>query len=231
MSTELAITRQGGIEERAAAIDAAMEKLLGEVPDGGELGEVRILEQVLLATSMDEIDRPWAINGLGQFVDQMVQIDDITRMPSDFKDGYRWYLVAEGVVCETGEALSFSTSSRAIITQLVVVRRLGLLPAQFWVRVAEEPTEAGYYPQHLEPVREYHTARRAPGARSRSGVITRPVGEVDPRVAAFNAHRLAQREERERAAARNTETIVTHVDGPLGGSAGAGVADDEEPGF
>lgn len=223
MSTELEPRRAQEIEERKAAVNAAVSKLLEEVPDGGEEGELRIFEAILSATSLEEIDRPWAANGLGRFVNRVVQIDTIVKMPSDFKDGYKWYLVADGVVVEDGEFLTFMTSSRAIITQLLTVWKLGLFPAKFWVRVAEEPTEAGYYPQHLELYREYHTNRRAPKAVEQSAQEQRAArpgytpGDNLRRAKAASAAR------REAQADRNTATMAAAVDQAAGA--------DDEPGF
>jgi hypothetical protein len=161
MSGELQVKAAGEVDARRAAIEAKAVEVLMEFPDGGEDGELRIYEQLLSATTLEEIDQPWAINGLGQFVGQVVQINSGTRMPSDYSEGFAWYLVLDAVVCETGEALAMPTSSRAIIMQVGMLRRLGLLPAKFIVRVADKPTDRGYYPQHLEVYREYHTARRS----------------------------------------------------------------------
>lgn len=231
MSSELVVRKDAPLAERTAAVEAAVERLLLEIPYDPDAGMINILESILTATTLDELDRPWAINGLGQFVDQVVQIDRISRMPSDYRDGYSWYVVAEGVVVETGEALSFSTSSKAIITQLILARRAKLLPAKFIVRVADEPTEAGYYPQHLEVYREYHTARRQPKAIAQAGAQPRPAGGVDPRVRA-NADRLArQRDERAQAATDNSATIAGHVDRVAGATTVTVTPDADEPGF
>lgn len=231
MSTELVVRKDAPLAEREAAVAAAVERLLLEIPYDPDAGMVNILESLLTATTLEELDRPWAINGLGQFVDQVVQIDEVSRMPSDYRDGYAWYVVAQGVVVETGEALSFSTSSKAIITQLILARRAGLLPARFIVRVAEEPTEAGYYPQHLEVYREYHTARRQPRGIAPAGAQPGARGPLSAQVAA-NAQRLHERRETTAERARaNSATIAGHVDRVAGAPQATEPAGDDGPGF
>lgn len=230
-STEIVLKPGAPLDQREAAVLAAVEQLLLEIPYEPEAGMVNILEQILTATTLDELDQPWAINGLGQFVDQVVQIDSITRMPSDYRDGYAWYVVATGVVVETGEALSFSTSSKSIIVQLILARRLGLLPARFIVRVADEPTEAGYYPQHLEVYREYHSARRQPKAVAQAGAQPRPAGQVDPRVAATRDAIAAKRAAAAAAADANSAVIAGHADRAAGATTVTVTQATDEPGF
>lgn len=230
-TTDIVLKRDAPLVEREVAVNAAVEKLLLEIPYDPDAGMVNILEQILSATTLDELDQPWAINGLGQFVDQVVQIEEITRMPSDYRDGYAWYVVARGVVMETGEALSFSTSSKSIITQLLLARRMGLLPARFIVRVADEPTENGYYPQHLEVLREYHTARRQPKAVAAAGATPRVNQQQRADMQAVNARLREKRDAAAAAADANSATIAAHADRVAGVPTVSVVQADDEPGF
>lgn len=142
--------RSAELAQREAAINAQLTVWFEAIPNAGEDGGLGILEQILAATSLEDLDRPWASGGLGEWTGWCVEVRSLRKMESDFPGGSGWFMLIDAVVVETGEAITLSTGSSNVMAQLLVANHLGVLPARFVPRVAEEPTANGFYPQHLQ---------------------------------------------------------------------------------
>lgn len=156
-STEVELKAQRDLEARQA-INREITRLLEHVPGRSEQAGYEMFMQILAATTLDELDRPWNGNGMGDYIDKRIRIDSIRQEPSSFKDGPGVFLVAAGMDYSTGAVISFMTSSVYEMAQLLVAHDNKLLPADFVPRVAVKPTENGYYPRHLEVYREGYSA-------------------------------------------------------------------------
>lgn len=133
-------------------VNAELTRRLEAVPDAPDDGGASLFMALLNVTSWKDLDTPWSAKGLGKFKDLLVVITAVHKMPSDLPDGPGWYLVAHGATEATGEECTFTTSSVAIMIQLIIAQTNGWLPLTVIPRVAEKPTKRGFYPQHLEIV-------------------------------------------------------------------------------
>jgi hypothetical protein len=139
--------------ERRSAIVAKLIAMAASVPGQEGDGLANILEQLLQATSIDQLDTPWNSEGMKQYLGRPIMVNRIQKMDSTYKDGIAFYLLCFGVDMLTGEEVTFSTRAQAVIVQLLLVHTHKWFPRAFIPRESEEPTENGYYPQHLEVYR------------------------------------------------------------------------------
>lgn len=149
--TEVATRSQSAI----AALDEVNRELtarLAAVPDAPDDGGAAMFMELLNAKHWKDLDAPWSAQGLAKLIGKKILIDAVHKMVSDLKDGPGWYLVAHGVDTATGEEVTFTTSSVAVMIQLILMVTNNWMPCTAIPRVAEKPTKAGYYPQHLEIV-------------------------------------------------------------------------------
>ena len=128
---------------------AKLAVLLAAVPVDEENGNQRIAEQLLMGTSVIDLNRPWDSTGGRELVGKQLRVDAIKALPSRFAGGLRAFLVAECTDLGTGERTVMTTSAMAPVIQLARCSYEGWLPAYCAVEVSERPTEKGYYPYHL----------------------------------------------------------------------------------
>lgn len=119
------------------------------IPSEGAAGVTGILEQLLAADSLDDLNRPWAGTSGKDLAGKRMSIRGMIRRPSQFADGPQIFLVVDSVDAKTGEPFTWTTSALAVIVQLAMIWKLAYLPALAEVVVADRPTERGYYPYHL----------------------------------------------------------------------------------
>ena len=112
-----------------------------------------IIAQVLAAPNIDSLDEPWRTDDLERLLGLPMEVHELKRMPSDFKDGLGVYLVVKGYVIGDGQEVTFTTGSVAIVAQLVKAYCAGWLPLKCRLVQADRPSSSGYYPQHLEVLR------------------------------------------------------------------------------
>lgn len=151
-SKEVAVKPTVDVAKREAII-AKLIEMGADVPGQDGDGLVNILEQLLSATSLDDLDKPWNSEGMEKYLGRTIRIDSIQKNESRFRDGVPFYLLAFGVDLATGEAVTFTTSAQAVIVQLLLAHSRKWFPWIAIPRESDEATEAGYYPQHLETAR------------------------------------------------------------------------------
>ena len=136
-----------------ATIDPATVKRFAQmatmVPseDGG--GYERILDAILSAESWETLSDPWESTNAEKLRGKRLRVESVMRRPSQFAGGLGIFLVVKSVDLKTGEALVWTTSSVAIIAQLVRAYALRAFPLVAEVVIADRPTSQGFYPQHL----------------------------------------------------------------------------------
>lgn len=177
--------------ERANAMMAKITEWFEQVPDGGGDGVLGILELIASAENPEDLDRAWNSAGFGQYLGYALRITNLRKLESDFEGGVSHYLIADAVVHETGEAVTCTTGSYAIMAQLLYANTKGWLPMDFVPHQAEEPTEKGFYPQHLKVWKSYMPTAPDPTrviARARAQQPTRTPAEM---TAELRAKRLS----------------------------------------
>lgn len=147
----------GSAEEPASTELATMDPALAEqfahmatmVPSEDGSGYERILGAILSAASWDKLSDPWEATNAEELRGKRLRIDSIMRRPSSFEGGLGVFLVVKSVDTKNGEAFIWTTSSVAIVAQLVRAYALRAYPIIAEVVVSKRPTERGFYPQHL----------------------------------------------------------------------------------
>jgi hypothetical protein len=161
-STEVAPRSQSQIDA-LSAVNAELTRQLLTVPDAPDDGGASMFLQLLGAKTWMDLDAPWSAQGLAKLKDKTLLLLRVHKMPSDVEDGPGWYLVVDAVDKATGEEVTFTTSSVAVMIQLLIMHVNGWWPMTVIPRVAKKPTKRGFYPQHLEIVDGPAPARAAAG--------------------------------------------------------------------
>jgi hypothetical protein len=142
--------------EPASAIPFTIEKmreiegLFAAVPDAGDEGLASIVDAILSAEDLAELDDPWQSDSLGKRAGHVLRIDRIRKAPSSFAGGLPYFLIIQGVDETTGEIFAATTSSVVTVLQLAKALTLAELPIRVRPVISERPTRSGYYPQRLE---------------------------------------------------------------------------------
>lgn len=129
-----------------------LPQLISGIPDAPDDAEARILEQILNAQSLSDIDAPWRSGSLGKYNGTVLTITEVSKIPSDKDTAIGYFLVVRGTVRGTGETFTASTSSHAVLAQLTRLWLAGAFPVDVIPRKAERPSRNGFYPEHLEMV-------------------------------------------------------------------------------
>lgn len=132
-------------EQVLVALLDAVEK----IPATGAGGLDGILETLLAAQSIDDLNAPWNGTSGRELAGRRLRLTDVIRRPSQFEDGPQLFLVVTAADAKTGERVTMTTSALAVILQVAVAWNLGMFPLLVDVTVAERPTARGYYPYHL----------------------------------------------------------------------------------
>ncbi len=153
----------GAIAPMNAELAATFAQMATLIPSEAGDGAERILAQILAAPSWEQLSDPWESTNALKLAGRRLLIRSCLRRPSDFRDGLGVFLVVDSIDTSTGEPVVWTTSSVAIVAQLVRAYALGQLPLYAHVVVADRATERGYHPHHLK-----FTGSPAPAAAPRS---------------------------------------------------------------
>jgi hypothetical protein len=119
------------------------------IPSEDGSGMERIVDAILSADSWESLADPWESTNAEKLRGKRLIVRSLTRRPSQFKGGLGIFLVVRSAWSSTGEEFVWTTSSVAVVAQLVRAWMLRALPAVVEMVIADRPTEAGYYPHHL----------------------------------------------------------------------------------
>jgi len=146
---ELAERTAAQLESRAR-VNTVLAQRLEIIPEGGDDAMEQMINAILNIERIEDIDAPWNSNGFGEYADWALHLRGAKRLASDYKDSCGWFVVVDAIVKATGEAIALSTSSTAVMSQLIVIQARNWFPCDMIPRYAERPTKSGYYPMHLD---------------------------------------------------------------------------------
>jgi hypothetical protein len=109
-----------------------------------------ILSSIFNVTSWDQLDDPWDTTKTEMLQGVEMKITAITRRNSSYRGGLGLFLVVHATDMRSEKSLVWTTGSVAIVGQLVVAYARGWFPLYAELVTATEPTDNGYYPQHLK---------------------------------------------------------------------------------
>ena len=144
------------VSERVLAV---YEAGILAIPDAGGEGMENILAQLAGAQSPYQLDQPWQAGGLQAWRDRQIVVVGMRKMASDFEGPLPWFLILDCADPATGETFTATTGALSIVAQLVIAHQNGWLPLQVIPRMAKKPTAEGYYPMHLDVVRNQQVGR------------------------------------------------------------------------
>lgn len=126
--------------------------LIQGVPDAEGDAEQRIIEALLNARDIQDLNKPWESGSLSKWKDTVLTVTELSKMPSDKDQAMGYFLVLRGTVRGTGEPFVASTSSHATMASLVRLWLADAFPVDVIPRKADKPSRSGFYPEHLEIV-------------------------------------------------------------------------------
>lgn len=119
------------------------------IPD--ETGDAveSILAAILAAPTWEKLADPWEASDASKLVGVVFKVTGLLRRPSRYRDGLGVFLVVHCLNGKTGEKFVWTTSSTAVVAQLVRAYCQDWLPIWATVVVADHDTANGYRPHHL----------------------------------------------------------------------------------
>lgn len=133
----------------AGAAALKLRQLLAVIPVADDNGNASIIESLMSAGSVIELNRPWDAAGAKEFAGKLLRIDTLKALPSRFQGGIRAFLVIEAWDVDDDKPATLTTSALAVVVQTARLYAEEWLPAWCRVEIATTPTERGYYPYHL----------------------------------------------------------------------------------
>ena len=162
--------------ERADAVISQLNTWLEAIPTSGEDGLLAILELIVAVEDPMQLDAAWNTAGFGDWLGYALKLSNPRKAKSKLAGGFGWFLIVDAIVHATGEQLTLTTSATAIMGQILLASAKGYLPMDFVPLEKEEPTENGFYPQHLKVWRNHMPIAPEPQAQmsriSRQRVLT-----------------------------------------------------------
>ena len=131
--------------------------MLQQVPDPDDDATARIVAAILGAKTAEDLDAAWDAEGMRQWADTAVRVKAVHKLPSTYTGGLGVFLVCRCELPEVGEEFILTTGSVSIVAQLVKAHTHGWLPITVVPRKSE--SRSGYFPMHLELVRNAKRAR------------------------------------------------------------------------
>lgn len=122
------------------------------IPTTDGNGSEAIILAILNAKTWDELDDPWDSEKAKDLIGVEMRIDEIIRHQSRYADGLGIFLVVRGERLDTHQAITWATGSVSVVAQLVKGYLLGAFPLYVMLDQSDQPTERGYYPQHLRVI-------------------------------------------------------------------------------
>lgn len=178
--------------ERANKLVEQLNTWLEAIPTSGEDGLLAILELIVETEDPNRLDAAWNSAGFGDWLGYALTISNPRKAKSKLAGGLGWFLIVDAVVKATGEQVTLTTSATAIMGQILVAAARGWLPMDFTPLEKEEPTENGFYPQHLKVWKQHMPIAPDPAGALRARAARPQVGpeataRIRERIAATRA--------------------------------------------
>lgn len=120
------------------------------VPDFQDDGGLAMAAEILNATTRGDLDSRWDKRDEDKLVGVEQIIYEIEKAPSTIAENkLPFYLIVYAADRRTSEMIRWTTSSLAIIAELVKAHVAGWFPLEAVIRRGDR-TAKGFYPKHLE---------------------------------------------------------------------------------
>lgn len=132
------------------ALLAQFSQMAVMLPETESDGGASIIEQVLGAVDVQDLDAPWDAKDPDALLDKWIIVTEVTRSISDYADGLGVFLVITSVDDDSGEEFVWTSGSMGVVAQLVRAYTMDWLPCRCRLVKAERKTKSGYDTYHLE---------------------------------------------------------------------------------
>lgn len=117
--------------------------------DDDEDVQLRILEQILKATTPHEILNAGEAIPATELLNVPLEITGIRASESGFVEGNDFYLHVDAIILANKDKVTFSTGSQDVCVKLVQLARHKFLPMYARLEQADRPTKKGFFPVFL----------------------------------------------------------------------------------
>lgn len=142
------MTESSEVMELPESTLKAFASMVTIVPDFEPGGGEKIIEQILAAKTIADIDAPWS-GGRKMPTGRLLYITDIAKAPSDYPGGLPFYLVVSTVLPSTGQVTEYAAGSTMVVAQLVKAFSLKEFPIAGEVTETPIKTRPGQTAQHF----------------------------------------------------------------------------------
>jgi len=144
--------QQAGAEvaELDPALLARFAEMAVAIPSEAAGGAEDILKSLLSAKTWEDLNKPWETSDVEDIRGKRLRLVSANRRPSRFKGGLRMFLVVKLTDPKDGKEYVKTTSSINVVGTLAWLYFMGATAVTIEWFKAEEPTEAGFYPQHIK---------------------------------------------------------------------------------
>ncbi len=124
--------------------------MLDAIPYSEDDGFSAIMSQIANAASPEDLDSAFNADGLRDWVNKEIVIEDVKKADSDFQGDLGVFLILDFYDKESGEKVTATTGAQSIMCQVMMAYVKGWLPLNCIVRQKDKPTKKGFYPMHLQ---------------------------------------------------------------------------------
>lgn len=166
MNTSKSAAAAGQADQQSSALAVRDTQLLAQFAEMAAIipaeqgdGTESILRQILAAETWEDLSTPWSTSDVDDIVGKPMKLESATRRPSALAGGLGIFLVCHLLDPKTGKRLVKVTGSVAIVGIIARAYAINAMPLMVVWRKSERPTDAGFYPQHLDVIDSFGPGR------------------------------------------------------------------------
>lgn len=141
--------QKGELAKLPEALIARFAEMAMMLPETESDGGASIIEAILGTVNVGDLDKPWDAKDPEALCNEWLIVTDASRSMSDYADGLGVFLVVKAVQDDTGEEITFTTGSMAVVAQIVRAYAGDMFPLKCKMVMSDKPTKGGYRPMHL----------------------------------------------------------------------------------
>ena len=134
-----------------------VNQLLTLLPDAEDDGGLSLYTELLGVTHWRQLDGPWSKKGMIRYSGVPLIIDNVHKVPSTIDSPLDWFVVAHGALRDKGDEAVFTTSSLAVVMQLINAYRYHWLPMACIPRVGRRSPVNGRESHYLQVLNSFGT--------------------------------------------------------------------------
>lgn len=141
--------QQGLLDRLPAELVRQFSEMAMMLPETESDSGASIIEAILGAVDVQDLDAPWDTKDPDALLNEWQIITEASRSLSTYKESLGVFLVVTAVLENTGEEITWTSGSMAVVAQLVKAYAADHFPLRAKLVRADKPTASGYWPHHL----------------------------------------------------------------------------------